>query len=202
MARAAEIGQVMVEVPLSRRQSLFGLAAGAAILGPSRANGAPSCGRDIIILTVAGLIEAPNRAPFDAKRDRFLDHNNLSFEKAHAFSAASLSAFPQITVAVKKDGGEARYSGPSLKDVLSAARPSPNAKTARLSALDGYGAELVLADVARQEWVLATASDGKPFSIGGFGPLQAVRQLPAGEKATEEEEQKWVYSLYYIELMA
>lgn len=192
----------MVEVQLSRRESMFGLAAGAAILGPTRASSAPSCGSDIIILTVGGLIEAPNRAPFDAKRDRFLDHNNLSFGRARAFSTAALSAFPQKTVSVKREGGEARYTGPALRDVLSAARPSPDAKTARLSALDGYGAELVLADVARQEWVLATEFDGEPFSIGGFGPLQAVRQLAAGQKATEEEEQKWVYSLYYIELMA
>ncbi len=58
-----------------------------------------------------------------------------------------------------------------------------------------------LTTVDAERWVLAVEADGNAFGIGDFGPLYAVRPLPAGEKKTEEEDARWVFSLYYIELM-
>jgi hypothetical protein len=181
---------------------LLGFFAGAAAFPfakPSRAAPASSCG--LVVLTVGGLAGAPNRPPFGAKRDHFFDHNNIDFKQARAFTFADLVALPQQTVLLTEDGGETVFRGPLLRDILAAAEPLSEAKSIRLSALDSYAAEMTL-DTARSEgWVLAVEANGDAFGIGDFGPLYAVRPLPAGEKRTDEEEARWVFSVYYIELM-
>jgi hypothetical protein len=192
----------MISMPLSRRRSLFGLAAGAMLpaLAPARAGA--GCAGGLVILTVGGLAGAPNRGALDPQRDRLFDHNNLSFQKARAFNAGELSALPHRTVEAINYGIEMQCKGPLLHDVLAAANPAATAKTARLSALDGYAAYLPLADILSQQWILAMESGGQAFAIGNYGPLYAMRQLAPDEKKSDEEEAKWVHSVYYIELMA
>ncbi|MGO9172521.1 MAG: hypothetical protein ACLP7P_11225 [Rhodomicrobium sp.] len=192
----------MVSMPLSRRRSLFGLAAGAILpaLAPARAGA--GCADGLVILTVGGLAGAPNRGALDPKRDRLFDRNNVSFQNARTFNAGELSALPHRTVESINYGIEMRCKGPLLHHVLAAANPAATAKTARLSALDGYAAELPLADILSQQWILAMESGGQAFALGNFGPLYAMRQLTPDEKKTDEEEAKWVHSVYYIELMA
>lgn len=193
----------MISAPILRRRSVLGLAAGAMLPMASPVLAAGSgCAGWLAILTVGGLVGAPNRGPLDAERDRLLNHNNISFQKARAFSAAELAGLPQKTVTANKFGKDMVASGPLLGDVLAAAAPEAAAKTARLSALDGYAAEIALADVKDQQWILAMESNGQGFSIGEFGPLFAMRQLAPGETRTEEEDAKWVYALYFIELLA
>ncbi len=194
---------MMILPSLSRRSGLLGLAASlVTMIGAASLRAAPVLPGGLVVLTVGGLVGSPNRKAFDAARDRFFDHNNLSFEKARAFALPDLLGLPQRTVTVKGDQGEAQYKGPLLRDVLEAASPPGDAKIARLSALDGYAAELPLASIKSQTWILAMEADGRAFGIGDFGPLYAVRQLAPGEKKTEEEGSKWVFSIYYIELMA
>jgi hypothetical protein len=187
---------------VSRRGSLLGLLAGAAAIPfatTSRGASASNCG--LVVLTVGGLVSVPNRPPFNEKKDRFFQHNNLDFEKARAYTLADLLALPQQAVPVVEESGEIEFKGPRLQDVLAAANPPSEAKTVRLSALDGYAAEIPLAAVDAEGWVLAVEAGGHAFGIGGVGPLYAVRPLAAGEKRTEEEDAKWVFSVYYIELM-
>jgi len=192
----------MISMPISRRRSLLGLAAGAMLpaLAPARAEPASASG--LAILTVGGLVGASNRGAFDPKRDRFFDRNNLSFQQARTFDASALLSLPQQTVKAINYGMEMLCQGPLLHDVLAAANPAATAKTARLSALDAYAAELPLAEVQSRRWILAMESDGQAFAIGNFGPLFAMRQLGPDEQKTEEEEAKWVHSVYYIELMS
>lgn len=137
LRRKSMEGRVVLK-PLSRRGSLFAMAGGFSalpILGRAKAASASSNG--LVVLTVGGLLGSPNRPAFNAARDRFFDHNNIRFEKAHTFSMADLSALPQQTVQVKGANGQSDYRGPLLRDVLSAANPE-GAKVARISALDGY----------------------------------------------------------------
>jgi hypothetical protein len=192
----------MISAPILRRRSVLGLAAGAMLpaLTPARAAG-PACAGWLTILTVGGLVGASNRGPFDPERDRLLNHNNLSFQKARAFSAGELAGLPQKTVTANSYGRDMAASGPLLHDVLAVAAPEAAAKTARLSALDGFAAEIALSDVEGQQWILAMEDNGQGLAIGALGPLYAMRQLGPDEKKTEEEEAKWVHSLYYIELM-
>ncbi len=187
---------------VSRRRGLLGFIAGAAALPfgrPLRAAPAGSCG--LVVLTVGGLVGAPNRQPFDEKRDRFFRHNTLDFREARAFTFGDLLALPQHSVPVVEEGDETLFRGPRLHDVLAAAQPLAGAKTVRLSALDSYAAELPLVAVEPEGWILALEAGGNAFGIGDVGPLFTVRPLAAGEKRSEEEDAKWVFSLYYIELM-
>ncbi len=187
---------------VSRRRSLLGLLAGAAAAPfaiPAHGASTSNCG--LVVLTVGGLVGVPNCPPLDEKRDRFFHHNNLSFEKARAYTFGDLLALPQEAAPVVVEGGEIVFKGPLLRDVLAAAKPLAAAKTARLSALDGYGAEIPLAAVDREGWIVAVEAGGHAFGIGGVGPLYAVRPLGPGQKRTDEEDAKWVFSLYYIELM-
>ena len=187
---------------VSRRGSLLGLLAGAAAAPfAASSRGASDSGCGLVVLTVGGLVGSPNRPPFDEKRDRFFQHNNLDFKQARTYTFADLQALPQQTAPVVEEGGAVLFKGPSLLDVLAAAKPASDAKTVRLSALDGYAAEIPLATVAKDGWVLAVEAGGNAFGIGDFGPLYTVRPLAAGEKRTNEEDAKWVFSLYYIELM-
>jgi hypothetical protein len=194
----------MISAPILRRRSVLGLAAGAAMLPaltPARAAGA-GCAGWLTILTVGGLVGAPNRGALDPDRDRLLNHNNIAFQKARQFTANELAGMPRKTVTASVYGHDMTAGGPLLHEVLAAAAPDATAKTARLSALDGYAADLTLADVESQQWILAMEENGQGFAIGQFGPLYAMRQLGPDEKKTEEEEAKWVHSLYYIELAA
>jgi hypothetical protein len=152
-------------------------------------------------LTVGGLVGASNRPPFDDKRDRFFSHNNIDFKQAHAFTFSELLEFPQQSVTVLGDSGETVFKGPLLQDVLAAANPLGAAKSLRLSALDSYAAEMPIATAASERWILAVEADGNALGIGDFGPLYAMRPLPPGQKKTDEEDARWVFSLYYIELM-
>ncbi len=195
----------MLFEPFSRRKSMLRLIGGAIVFSAgdhSHAIDVP-CGAGLIVLTVGGLIGAPNRAAFDPVKDRLLQQNNLSFTKARTFNLADLAAFPQHTVsAIAYSSKPSLYRGPRLSDVLFAANPLGSARTVRLSALDGYAAEIALSDVRSQQWILAMEADGKAFSLGDLGPLYAVRQLGSNEKKTDEEEAKWVFGIYYIEVLA
>jgi hypothetical protein len=186
---------------VSRRGSLLGFIAGAAAVPLAASRGAPSSNGGLVVLTVGGLVGSPNRPPFDEKRDRFFQHNNLDFKQARAYTFADLLALPQQSAPVVEEGGVILFRGPRLHDVLAAAKPPSETKTARLSALDGYAAEIPLATVDKDGWVLAFEAGGNAFGIGDCGPLYTVRPLAAGEKRTDEEDAKWVFSLYYIELM-
>jgi hypothetical protein len=194
----------MISTPTLRRRSVLGLAAGAALLpalAPAKAAG-PGCAGWLTILTIGGLVGSPNRGALDPDRDRLFNHNGVNFQKARVFTASELAGLPQKAVTASAYGRDLQASGPLLRDVLAAAAPDAAAKTARLSALDGYVGEIPLADIEAQQWILATQDNGQGFSIGQFGPLYAMRQLGPDEKKTEEEEAKWVHSLYYIELAA
>ncbi len=190
----------MTSVPLSRRATMMALAAGAIMPVPGSARAGAAMEDGPVVLTVGGLIGAPNRGPIDPKRDRLFDHNNLTFQKAHTFTVGELSRLNWQSVKAVIQGSDTLCKGPLLSSVLDAVSPLGSAKLARLSALDGYAAEIPLSDVKNQQWILAMEGDGRPFAIGNFGPLYSMRQLGPNETKTDEESAKWVYANYYIEL--
>lgn len=172
---------------------LFGLAAAQSPLAPAAAEAGPT------IVTVAGAVTKTNRGAFDESADVFLKFHEKTFEKAHAFDRAALKALPQISITAKAAAWPAAVaaSGPALRDVLAAAGVSEDA-TITLFALDGYGVELSGADRAATEWVLAIEADGAPLGLGGHGPAWLLQDTGA-DAATEEQEGKWVWSVFYIE---
>ncbi|WP_127078436.1 hypothetical protein [Rhodomicrobium lacus] len=190
---------------ITRRGTMAALAGGAAAFATQgrSAVAAPAAPAGLVVLTVGGLVGAPNRPPLEQKRDRLFYSNNIDFKEARAFSYGDLLQFSQVIVTSLDEAGIAHvYKGPLLHDVLATALPPVEAKTARFSALDGFAAELSLDTVYSERWVLALEADGNAFDLGGFGPIYLVRELPAGTRRTEEEEARWVFALYYIELLA
>lgn len=185
---------------LSRRKAVLGPIASIFVFPFAARAQVPSPVADLVILTVGGAINNPNRPPFDAARDKFFNHNNLTFDRAHAFSLLHLAALRRHSVRVQEDTGDVTYTGPSLSNVLNIAGAKPEAKAVRLFAIDGYGAEIPMADVAGQKWILGMAAGDKPLAIGGFGPLRVMRDVPPEIAKREDEIQKWVYGLFYIEV--
>lgn len=57
-------------------------------------------------------------------------------------------------------------------DVLAAT--GATGTTATTTALDGYVAELPIADIEKFGVILALAKDGKPYGVGDYGPTSVI----------------------------
>lgn len=137
--------------------------------------------RDMVVLTVSGLIGKTNRGPFDSKRDSMLGVQKADFKNAFAFDRETLLALPQGTVTVTTNESETpvTFSGPLLKEVLGyleAAQVRTN-----FVALNGYTGRLDPDDIKSSDWILALEADGKALGHGQQGPIWLLntRSRPA-----------------------
>lgn len=152
-----------------------------------------------VILTVAGKIAHSNRGALDPKRDGVLNHHEVTFERAVQFDRKMLASLPQGTVRARPAAlsAAATFAGPLLHEVLKRAGAEP--QSVRFLALDGYGGELTEAELADKTWILATTMDERPLALGGLGPLWLMRPPASGIEVSEEEGQRWVWALFYME---
>jgi len=137
----------------------------------------PSTARGPTLLTVTGDITRGNRGPLDPALDQLMAKQKLSFERAHAFDFAELTALPKTTIrpTLEYDGKQHQLTGPLLTDVLQAAGADLGARTSLLlRAIDGYGVTLDGADASRMRFIVATHLDEAPMPLGGLGPLWAI----------------------------
>lgn len=150
------------------------------------------------LLTVGGEVANWNRGPVHEKRDGFLAFHEIRFNRAMAFDRAMLDALEQgrVTAAPPQVPGPAVFTGPTLKALLTATGTDP--ETLLVLALDGYAVELSRADRVAQDWIVATEVDGRPLPIGGTGPLWLVHSPAQGPAPSEEEEQRWVWAIFYM----
>jgi hypothetical protein len=153
-----------------------------------------------VLVTVTGAIALTNRVPFDPFRDSFLKFHNKSFDKAFGFDWAALARLPQHTITAQAEGWPraVAMSGPRLTDVLEKAGAAGRPVT--LLALDGYAVELSLQDLAARDWILAIAADGEPLALGGREPAWLASDTAGRAPATPEEEAKWAWSVFLIEV--
>ncbi|HYW57444.1 MAG TPA: molybdopterin-dependent oxidoreductase [Polaromonas sp.] len=161
-----------------RRQFLSAAAVGVA-MSPSLAlsQTSPKALRGPALLTVSGLIGRGNRGPLDPVRDQMMVKQKISFDKAHAFDFAAITALPAVAInpTLEYDGKRHLLKGPLLLDVLKACGVQPLPGTALLlRAVDGYAARIAVADAVRYRFIVATHLDGQPMALGGLGPLWAV----------------------------
>src|SRR4029453_12682582 len=70
----------------------------ALSVSPALAGSEADTPRDMVLLTVAGLVGKINRGPVDAKRDVLLAEQKAAFKSAFEFDRAMLLALPQATV--------------------------------------------------------------------------------------------------------
>ena len=153
-----------------------------------------------VVLTIAGNIATSNRPGFDDFEDGFLKYHDKSFTRAVAFDLAMLEALGMQSVTIDIDAWPkpARFEGPWLKDVLAAAGAA--GKDVTLFALDGFGSELSAADVAAFDWIVGVKRDGRYLDIGQRGPLWVVYKRRDGKPVTDEDEQRWPWATFYIEV--
>lgn len=187
--------------PATRLMSGIVMAAAAwlASLGAGAAADAPRP-TGPVILTVAGKIAHANRGPLDPVRDGFFNHHDISFARALQLDRAMLAKLAQGTVRARPHKFErpVTFTGPLLAEILKLAGAAP--KTIRLMALDGYAVELGAEALAARTWVLALAADGRPLALGGLGPAWLMHAPAAGVEVSEAEGQRWVWSVFYIEV--
>ncbi len=166
---------------------------------PVAAAGLPAP-RGAVVLTVAGNIENTNRPPFDAGRDLFLNYHDRGFERAAAFDREMLESLGMQEVEIAWEGGPApvRLAGPRLKDVVAAVGGSGSAIA--LLALDGYASEIAWAELESLDWIVALSQDGRPLGLGERGPLWVVYTYPDGRPLSAEDELRWPWATFYIEI--
>ena len=153
-----------------------------------------------VVLTVAGEIGRANRGPSDDFEDGFLAYHEKRFERAAAFDRAMLEALGMQTLALEAEGwpGGFRFEGPWLKDVLAAV--AAEGDTITLMALDGYAVEITGAELEADDWLLALKRDGAYLGIGQRGPTWAVYRRKDGQRAIHDDEARWPWSVFYIEV--
>lgn len=173
---------------------LLGLAAPAAraadLEAPERA----------VLVTVAGNIQNTNRGPFDPARDLFLKYHERSFTKAAAFDRAMLEnlGLHEVVVSIPGRPAPLRVQGPRLKDLVAAVGGA--GKTITLVALDGYGSEVSWDDLQGLDWIVGLRQDGEELGLGQRGPLWVVYSHPDGRDLTVEDELRWPWATFYIEI--
>lgn len=151
-----------------------------------------------IVLTIIGNVPEANRPPFDPILDGFINYHEYSFERAVAFDTAMLAELPQVEVTANYHEwpGPVTASGPLLSTVLDAAGVDDD-QTITLVALDGYAIEFTPAERVAQEYVLAMRAGSVPLGVGDRGPSWLLHDTSV-KGATDEEESKWVWSVFLI----
>lgn len=153
------------------------------------------------VLTIAGKITETNRPAFNELNDVFFNFHKRTFEHALVFDIASLEALGMQKARIDYPGWPAPVSveGPFLRDVLAAAGAKEG--TVRITALDGFTAELAAADMAEQDWIVAVKADGQYLGIGGKGPSWVLYARRDGKPATAEDEERWPWGAFLIEVL-
>tara|TARA_R110002012_G_scaffold103266_1_gene243151 strand:+ start:461 stop:1006 length:546 start_codon:yes stop_codon:yes gene_type:complete len=126
--------------------------------------------RSTPLITVFGNVSQTNRDAFAPERDLYFKHLGITFDRAAVFDAEMLAALPQSEIAADFPAGSAtrRFSGPRLADLLKAV--GADGSTVTVTAIDGYAAEIPMADVARFNPIFAIAEEGAPLALGAYGP--------------------------------
>jgi hypothetical protein len=156
--------------------------------------------RDMVVLTVSGMIGKTNRGPLDAKRDSLLALQKIDFKEAFAFDRATLLSLPQGTVTVqpREFDKPATFSGPLLHGVLGyleAAQVRP-----RLSRSTALPAGLDPDDIKSSDWIRALSADGVPLGLGQQGPVWLINTRAPDFKPDETNHAHWVWSVFYIKV--
>lgn len=152
-----------------------------------------------VILTITGNIHHSNRGASEKFNDAFFAHHEKTFDEAYLFDLSMLKKLKQHKASAHIETWDkpVAVEGPSLEAVLSKA--GALGQKFRLTALNGYTAVLSLDELGAKNWILALSANGKPLGIGGRGPLWLVYDTKTGA-APQEEEAKWVWSVFLIEV--
>ncbi len=152
------------------------------------------------VLTIIGAIGETNRPAFNDFEDGVLKFHERRFDKAAVFDLAMLEALSmhEVTIKYAEWPKPFRFEGPWLKDVLKAVGAKPTSVS--VLALDGFASELKAADLDAFDWILALKRDGRYLDLGQRGPLWLVYARRDGKAYTAEDEQRWPWAAFLIEV--
>jgi hypothetical protein len=148
-------------------------------LSPVLAADEPAPPRDMVVLTVSGMIGKTNRGPLDAKRDSLLALQKVDFKEAFAFDRATLLSLPRGTVTVqpREFDKPATFSGPLLREVLGYLEAAQVKTT--FVAVNGYTGWLNPDDIKSSDWILALSAEGGAAWSGSARPHMAAQHARA-----------------------
>ncbi|HBH41072.1 MAG TPA: molybdopterin-dependent oxidoreductase, partial [Rhizobiales bacterium] len=124
---------------------------------PALAADEPAAPRDMVVLTVSGMIGKTNRGPLDPRKDSLLALQKVDFREAFAFDRAMLLGLPQGTVKAQPPefDAPATFKGPLLGELLGYLETAKVKIT--FMAVDGYTGWLDPDDIDTSDWILAVS---------------------------------------------
>jgi hypothetical protein len=154
--------------------------------------------KEMVLLTVSGLVGESNRGPLDANKDSLLAMQKVDFAKAFAFDRAMLTALPQgtVTATTKELGAPAIFKGPLLREVLGRVEAAKTKLT--FIAINGFSGWLLPEDVDGSDWILALEVNGVPLGLGQQGPLWLINTRAEGQKPGDDGRGRWVWAVFYM----
>jgi hypothetical protein len=160
----------------------------------------PQAPRDMVVLTVSGMIGKTNRGALDAKRDSLLALQKIDFKEAFAFDRATLLSLPQGTVTVqpREFDKPSTFSGPLLREVLGYLEAAQVKTT--FVAVNGYTGWLDPDDIKTSDWILAISADGVPLGLGQQGPIWLLNTRAPDFKPSETHQAHWVWAVFYMKI--
>jgi hypothetical protein len=187
-------------MPFGRSAAVLGIMFLLGLAAPSVQAAGLAAPEGAVVVTVAGSIENTNRPAFDADSDLFLKYHDRTFTKAAAFDRTMLEGLGLHEVVIDFEGWPApvHLEGPRLKDLVAAVGGSGSGIT--LLALDGYASEISWTELETLDWIVGLKADGRPLGLGQRGPLWIVYSYPDGRPLTAEDELRWPWATFYIEI--
>jgi hypothetical protein len=167
---------------------------------PAFAGDEASAPRDMVVLTVSGMIGKTNRGPLDPRKDSLLALQKIDFRQAFAFDRATLLSLPQGTVTAQPPefDAPATFKGPLLREVLGLVEAA-QVRTSFV-ALNGYTGWLDPDDIKTSDFILALEADGKPLGLGQQGPIWLLNTRAPDFKPDDTHHGHWVWALFYIKV--
>ena len=153
-----------------------------------------------VVLTLTGDIEDTNRPPSQETQDPFFAYHDRSFTAAAEFDRAMLESLGTHSITIDVPGliSSVQLEGPWLSDVLEAV--GGQGKDITVLALDGFASEISAADLREFDWLLALKQDGRYLGLGQRGPTWLVYQRRDGQPLTEDDELRWPWAAFLIEI--
>jgi hypothetical protein len=182
---------------MHRRRAGLAAAFGGALLAAC-GDGAPSppglsTGQVILVVEDAGATADPRLVS-----EGLYELHDVALDGALGLSRADLSAMSWRQIRADfPHGAEPRaFEGPRLSDVLAAA--GHEGAGARLTAFDGYQAEVSAEMISRHEPILALRADGEPMSVGGLGPVMLVWPRLNHPALSDMNDDLWAWGVFAI----
>lgn len=150
-----------------------------------------------VVLVITGVDE-DHRGSRAVTYDGLYAIYGIEVQGARGFTRPELMAMSwrQIRADFPDGSSERVFDGPRLSDVLRAA--GLEGASVRLTAMDGYEAEVPADLIARYEPILALRADGDPLAIGGLGPVMLVWPRLTQNDLADMNDDLWPWGIFAI----